>query len=463
MHIRFQSPGSVAKGTHYRWLSVLAAVLVIGLVVGSLLVITNMAQRSQSQNQQSNTAAAAHKSGQQTKVTDTQQNIYTADAHNVYKLSGQDGSVIWKRPINDTIQHGYSLWVVDGKVFLMNGFGNTAFYALGANDGAILWHMSLSKRQYSMANMMDSTVFMLRKDGTLVAFDAHNGSEKWHYTAPTRGLNYVLDSGSVYLKTANGTLYALDAATGTQRWHFTEAPQTQGEYLSALAAGAVIYDGAANHLYALGASDGHLLWQQQITSTDQVFQDLHVWGNEIYAEAEAPIGSSTHPSIYAFNTKDGQQQWKMDDFVPLPGVDMPNDLFLAFRSPNDNTLAYIVRAKDGSVVTKIADPCAFSDGACGRWPVQVVDHQLYALYSQQDGKSFLETYDLKTGARTANRSLALPAGSFIPESESGGIAYLTPLADGETICAVRLSDGAVLWKHTLDQAGTKSTRAVVAP
>ncbi|QBD75079.1 hypothetical protein EPA93_03340 [Ktedonosporobacter rubrisoli] len=472
MHTQSRFPGSFGKRT-VRWLSTLAAVLVISLVVGSLLVLTNVVRPSGSQGQTSNVSTAAHPAAPQAKVTDGQQNIYSADLHNVYKLSGKDGSVIWKRPINDVVQHNYFLWVEHGTVLLATGLGAPALYALKASDGTILWHKTLDQGLHYAPDIMDDTVFVLRqKDGTLFAFDAQSGSEKWHYTPVAKGMIYILSNGSVYLKLANSSLYALNAATGTERWHYTEAAPQQGHEfsISTIAAGDALYDVSGNNLYALQARDGKLLWMRQASSASQSFGGLFVNGNKIYAETDEPVDATGHslpPHVYAFNTGDGQQLWRLDGFVGRiflnAGANQPDGMFLAYRSPNDdNTLAYVINAKDGSTLRKLPNSCESPPGKCARYPFTVIGKKLYVIYTQKHGGSLLETYDLNTGARTS-KSLDIPQGYALSASVSEGVVYLTPLANGNTISAVRLSDGAVLWKHALDQESPNTVRAVVAP
>lgn len=469
MHIP-SSP--ITRRPAYRWLNTLAAAIVIGLIVGSLLLITNMVRHAPN-GSQTGSPSKEHTSVSPTRITDIQQNVYSADTHNVYKLSEKNGSVIWKRPINDTVQSNYGLWVVDGTVLLStDGYGST-FYALTASNGTILWKKTQPSGEVVHSDIMGNTIFMLpQNNGTLFAYDARSGVEKWHYTAAAKGVSYILNEDTLYLKVANASLYALNAANGTERWHYTEAvPQKGYEFpIATKAVGDVVYDASMNYLYAFQASNGKLIWKQQASSAYQAFGNFHVQGNQLYADTdEPPTDASGHtppPHVYAFNVRTGRQQWRLDGFLSLALPDsevrLPSGVFLVQRSPNDdNTLAYVINATNGSIVTKMTNSCISASGLCARDVVQVSGQNLYVLYSSESGKPSLETYDLHTGSRTG-KSLAIPVGPALPATVRGNIAYITPLANGGTISVVRLSDGMVLWKHTLDQASL-TVRVVVAP
>ena len=123
-------------------------------------------------------------------------------------------------------------------------------------------------------------VFLSGSDGVVRALDAAGGKVKW--TAYTGGAVLyppAVAGGRAFVGSADGWAYAFEAATGKLLWRFRAAPlQRKIAVYGALqstwpvATGVAVRDGVAyfaagmnnfdgTHVYALGAADGRIKWQ----------------------------------------------------------------------------------------------------------------------------------------------------------------------------------------------------------
>lgn len=178
------------------------------------------------------------------------------------------------RPVNAAATNGYSTQVaiVDGVAYV--GTTNNAFYALQANNGALLWRTKIDGAVDEPPVVVDGVVYFSTYIGqsgpaNVFALGASDGARLWEYHA---GYNYVptpvVADGLLYLDAPNGVV-ALHANDGTQAWHFTAGDNT---YIATVVNG-VLYlsshqgDSGPGTAYALRANDGHLLWQYKSSKT----------------------------------------------------------------------------------------------------------------------------------------------------------------------------------------------------
>lgn len=129
-------------------------------------------------------------------------------------------------------------------------------------------------------------VFFSGSDGIVRAIEAEAGSVRWQaYVGGAVNYPPSIWQGRVYVGSGDGWVYALDAGTGRLLWRFRAAPverriMVHGKLLSTwpAASGVLVQDGVAyvaagtfhyngTHLYALDAVTGQIKWQNN-TSGD---------------------------------------------------------------------------------------------------------------------------------------------------------------------------------------------------
>jgi outer membrane protein assembly factor BamB len=171
----------------------------------------------------------------------------------------------WERRLSGEVS--YPL-VADGRVFVTTstpggGYGST-LHALSMDDGRILWQRALGGVYYRVG----------------IAYEA----------------------GRVFAVDFDGMVRALDAVTGAELWvrslgkHFSSSPPT--------AANGIVYV-ESDGIFALRASDGHLLWSTSAGSGGGQSSPAYD-GTRVFV-------SGTAPQVDAFNATTGQPVWHYDE------------------------------------------------------------------------------------------------------------------------------------------------------
>jgi outer membrane protein assembly factor BamB len=262
----------------------------------------------------------------------------------IYALQASDGTLLWR----STIDLGpdvpsflgpivfTSPTVADEVVYLapaVNRPLQPAVYAFRANDGALLWK----------AQIADSTVFPLAVAGEVIyisvhsgcsALSARDGSSLWqHETRSNTCSPPVVMNGRVYLSLSAYKHEVLSFESGEQR-HWQEV-----------------------FLCALDASDGSLLWEQQLGITTGAGHPTTplVTPDGIY------IGAGDG-SLSAFQTSDGAPRWHYKTGGTL--LSSPTGANeVVYVGANDGYV-YALRASDGALLwqtfVSVAITAAFS-------------------------------------------------------------------------------------------------------
>jgi outer membrane protein assembly factor BamB len=231
--------------------------------------------------------------------------VYVGSAAGVAALRASDGPRLW----NDFLHAGNTPSLALENNVLYVG-SDTFMSALQPDDGKLLWTSEQSVFTFTVMNgevytYSLSTVTALRSsDGKLLwSFDLHTtrGADKSTITPSA--------SGIVYINTLD-TLYALRTKNGTQLWSVPASghmkPVIVGNVLYALS--------TDNHLSALKADDGIILWKSPSIAYDAV-ADAN--DGVIYASGSADSGSQTS-SAFALMMSDGSRLWAVSDASGKP-------------------------------------------------------------------------------------------------------------------------------------------------
>jgi outer membrane protein assembly factor BamB len=186
----------------------------------------------------------------------------------VYGLNASDGATVWS-----SVDLGESIvtapTVANGTVYV--GALNARLYALDGANGAVRWSYDAPTPIYSTPAVVNGRVFFTCTDTNQAsayvhALDARKGTLLWRasvgttlYTSP------AVAGGKVCVGLRDGTLRAFDARTGQERWSSPDLKLTHVDGAPSVANGVVYVsarDAAATQgsLNAVRAADGAVLW-----------------------------------------------------------------------------------------------------------------------------------------------------------------------------------------------------------
>lgn len=452
-----------------RFLSSLAAVLMVGVLLGSWLIVTHMATTSHSAS-----GTAQNKS------------LYTIHSSIAYRLDGMTGKVLWQHPVPTKKQsdpnHGgsASLQVINSVVYAVLDFD---IYSLDARNGKQIWHVTnTGKREYLSFAVDQERLYLLSADGTFSALDATNGAPLWHNTTflQQNSLEFHVLHSNLYTEISGSTLgdqklVALDGATGNVRWNY---PLSDGSLSDLpLVANGVVYFSSGNILSAVNEQNGNKIWERRV-STIGGFGTLYVANDILYAN-----GYNIYPfdrineAIYALAVHSGQILWiSQPDFnaFQLPITD---GLLLAWRQHNGNYSIAGVDTRTGKAVWQVPFTCnslshdvenpQIVNLSCGVSWSEVINGTWYVLESdsqpQKGGQGSQEIYSLKsfdprTGQLLSEHPLESSQGNPEVMGASNGLLYVNigvprtantiPYTD-TIFVAYYLNDATQAWRHAM--------------
>lgn len=393
---------SSRKNSFLHRLGMIAAILFLTLLVGSMLVVFNNAH-------QSKTHLGSHATTTAPKLQNTQLNIYVSDSKTVYKLDSKSGKVLWSFP-----PVGLALTpptVVNGMVYFVAE--NSYLYALNASNGSVRWkYKSTDPGAYS-PTVADGLVFITTSDGRLLALDATTGKQRWQYQAGVEANSQVT--------VVNGVLYGIAIVD----------PQS----LSTV-------------FYALEAKNGSQLWRKPVSA--YFFMRLQVVNGVIYAVSAIDDKASNPPNrysyVFAFNAQNGSQLWRsaiIHEYVPAPPTVANVVLYLASDELGlEGPHVYAMNTKDGTLIWKkaVAGPVNSSP--------QVVDGVIYIGQSSDHAPGNNNIIALNAADGSTRWTHPLPEYQDVgnPLVVNNGSIYVDTL-DG-IIHVLRTSDGSQLRAYT---------------
>jgi outer membrane protein assembly factor BamB len=352
------------------------------------------------------------------------------------------------------------LWVAGGQMYLYS-YGARTLYALRASDGKQLWaasgsweateadHIYMRVEQNDSGNQHTSTFLEARQAST--------GKLLWHtrqdalfQIAGTSAQSVFLYGTFYSANSMNGTpeLTALDASTGSPRWKVPlTAPALTGVYsndrLSAqVEAGIVYLNTVAGGISAYDEESGALLWNRAFASGFNPTMPWFVSHGTIYL-------SSDH--LYALRASDGAIIWQTDPAIIA--LDPDQNIIYTLDNPHLSAL----RAQDGQVLwTRVV-----TNTSSYYQIIKLIDGVLYTGTAspfhtppEVTGSDF---YNGVFANRTSDgESLWYHQGSFVAVAGAAGTTYLLSYEYNPrrpaTLTALRSSDGAPLWHQNLASA-----------
>lgn len=470
------NPTTRPRGTRFmRLVSGLAAVIVVGVLVGSWLVVTHMVGTSP------------------TVTSGGPSNLYVIHKGTAYRIDGSSGKVVWQRRVATSKQPdprvGSSayLQVVNRVVYAVLDFD---IYALNASTGEQIWHVvNHTNKSYFWFVVDNGRLYLYSLDSTFSALNAADGSVLWHNTTFTteNGYGFGVRDGNLYTQNSAANpgdqkLYTLDGATGRVRW---SAPTPEGSFLGApLTQNGAVYYSSGNLLIALNEQTGQRIWEKTVPAAGMLM-DVYLAGGILYVNGGSMImeSSTDTRNIFALDARTGQLLWSAGPGYNLLNIPITNGLLLAAREHNGVYSIAGLDSRTGKAAWQVPFQCAvYHFGSklvypeCGAVWTGVIGGKLYLLES--DGQPVhkpvytLKSFNPATGRLLSEHQLAaIGQDTLIAVGADNGLLYLrvnvprfanTIYYDDYVFVALRLSDGATAWRHTMP-AFPPPTSANTAP
>lgn len=319
----FDKSGEQPKRQGRRLFAALAAVLIVGLFVGTFALFTQLYH-----TQLTNAGAKPHTSIKTASLPDS---LYYTWGGGVVKLDKQTGKVLWTFRTPD--------WQSSSPLWPQSAGGNSGTVSASTDTTVYLTYSSLSARSKNTSS------YTLHE----YAIDAQNGSLQWRYTsqgdmAPNSavlsgnilyigvnaGVTIQTTSGGAEMESApTGTyLLGLNAQTGKMLWRTQLKGAVGGSpvvsnglvYVSingGLAGGRA--EASINGIEALHAQDGTQAWWAS-TGTIQSQSSPLVTGTLIYTITigfDVQNANQTVTILHAFDAQSGKLRWSS---APIVGV-----------------------------------------------------------------------------------------------------------------------------------------------
>ncbi len=451
-------PVAQARGRRFMpMLSGLVAVALVGILIGSWLVVTHMI------------------STPTTLVSGGPGDLYVIHTGIVYRLDGNSGKVVWQRHLSTSKQPdsrvGSSayLQVVNYVVYAVLDFD---IYALDATTGEQIWHVvNHTSKSYFWFVVDNGRMYLFSLDSTFSALNAANGAELWHNTTFTteNGSGFTVQNGNLYTQNSGGDqLDTLDGATGKVRW---SVPMPQGSLLSApLVENGAVYFSSGNTLYAVHEQNGQRIWEQSVPGAGTL-AGAYISGGILYVNSYSVImeSSTDTKDIFALDTRTGRLLWSAGPGYNVFNISITNGLLLAAREHNGVYSIAGLGPRTGKAAWQVPFQCAvYHFGPellypeCDALWTKDISGKLYLLESagQPANKPVytLKSFNPATGQLLSEYPLAVEQDNPVVVGASNGLLYLrigvprianTISYTDYVFVAYRLSDGATAWRHVM--------------
>ncbi len=301
--------------------------------------------------------------------------VYVGSSDNgLYALSARDGRPVWRFETLAPVQSEPLYDHLDNVVYF--GSNDGALYKVRARDGALLWRFATNAEVARKPILVGETLYAVNANDTVIALEAASGKLVWsQHRTPAMGMEIaghaglaVLD-GRVHAAFSDGTVTAYDAVTGKERWLpvdlSAEAEQSLGElpqYLDTdttpvpvnLAGRASIAVGSyEGGVFLLDAETGDQIWSNSgvlgVTNVALWQQPAHEDAAGQLHPARAHLIVSTGTSgLWALDPASGDELWQRD--LPNGGVSKPAFVNGAMLVTSSNHGIYLVSPLNGGVI-----------------------------------------------------------------------------------------------------------------
>jgi outer membrane protein assembly factor BamB len=312
----------------------------------------------------------------------------------LYALSAQDGTVLWRFETTGYVQCEPLYDPREDVVYF--GSNDGALYKVTAKYGQLLWRFSTNAEVARRPVLSGGLLYVVNANDTLIAIEPRTGKMVWNqHRAPAMGMEVagyagpLVWRGKVYAGFSDGTVTAFDARTGSERWQpvdlSAEAEQTLGEvpqYLDVdttpvadeIEAGAVVYVGSyAGGVFALEAESGTQVWSNPGAAG---VSELVLWRQPAHRprkgdgperpERKLLLAATGTTGLWALDPETGREVWRRR--LPEGGVSAPVPVMGALLVSTTQLGLFLLSPIDGSIIDGIhlTDGSSINPAAHGR-------------------------------------------------------------------------------------------------
>ncbi len=342
----------------------------------------------------------------------------------LYALDAMTGQTRWKfePKQQDPSTAGYlsdfplshSIEIAGGTLYMMTLHG--ALYALDATTGQEKWKVPADP--FSNLLVVGQMVSYLLPDQSITVADA-SGKSKWQFRPSVEGGDLYLVAGyaSLFVKSA-GTLYALDSNTGEVRWKKEGVGPVTSSALDRL-----VYMVNQGSIYALEEMTGREKWKTELTG--QTIEGI--------SSTDGMLCAAAAKTLICLDRNTGQELWHFQSSADLDGVvSQAGDLLFLVT-----TTKYITSTPEGITPSPAVtgESLYALDSRTGqeKWKFEasgslglptIGDGVIYVgLYAPSDDQQTLYALDINTGQErwrfSADRRIRI-------YEEQNGLVYIAP-------------------------------------
>ena len=187
--------------------------------------------------------------------------IYVGAYDSMLYAISLDGELLWQEVVDGSIVGGVT--VVDDVLFVGSSIEDSnegTVYAFDATNGDEKWARGVSGSVWSTPAVENGLVYFGSLDHNVYALSLEDGEEIWRFTtdgAVTAAP--VVSDGFVYIGSFDSTFYKLDAASGSEAWRFEGA--NNWYWTHAILDATTVYVSSLDHnVYALDRATGEKRW-----------------------------------------------------------------------------------------------------------------------------------------------------------------------------------------------------------
>ena len=310
--------------------------------------------------------------------------------HGLYAVRAEDGTVLWRFETLGFVN--CAPFYSRGEDAVYFGSNDGALYKVAARDGRLLWRFMTNAEVSRRPILEGGLLYVANANDTVLALEPATGKLRWHqHRSPAMGMEVAgysgpaFSRGKVFAGFSDGTVAAFDAVTGAERWApvdlAAEVEASTGEapqYLDVdttpitetIEAGPAVFVGSySGGVFALDAETGSQIWSNPGVKG---VVELVLWKQAAHPgrDGEPPsparrllLAASGTTGLWALEPDTGAEVWRQtlpqggfSAPVPIQGALMvsASRLGVFLLSPLGGELIDGIHMVDGSSMTPAA-------------------------------------------------------------------------------------------------------------
>lgn len=216
----------------------------------------------------------------------------------------------------------YSSPATDGRmVYVGDDMGEMTAYSI--KSGRKKWSFKADNRIIGTPAVENGIVVFGAADGRIYGLDSRNGREKWrvYADAPVLGAVTIAD-GIAYVGASDHKMRAIEISTGKVMWEY-DGVEGYIETKPLVTEDKVIFGAWDNTLYALGRTDGHLLWKWTGDIKGMHYSPAAVW--PVAAKGKVFI-TDPQRAMTAVDIETGSTVWRTYESMVRETIGLSEDL-----------------------------------------------------------------------------------------------------------------------------------------